>query len=194
MAKVSAYIQALKDHGRARPTDAAEIPAMLNDLMSESDRSAIILISTTVEDAIESELIRRMPGVADETAPYSLIFGSDGPVSTFSNKIKMGLAMGILSPDVRRQVDIVREIRNACAHARYPTSFETPAIIEACKHLLADMRVASEKEPTLRDYFIMKCMLITQYVVDGKWRTTSDDILDLLGDELPPSPETRPQQ
>jgi len=49
----------------------------------------------------------------------------------------MAYAMGIIDKAYRKKIDLIREIRNACAHARFPLSMEKQVLRDACKALLA---------------------------------------------------------
>ena len=50
------------------------------------------------------------------------------PVSTFSAKILLSYALGLLTKAERRQLDLIRKIRNECAHAWGHATFSTQSI------------------------------------------------------------------
>lgn len=90
-------------------------------VVRETDRGTVILLSTAVEDMLDKRIRAAMvPLNSDETAR---IFGADAVLGTFSAKIKIAHAMGYIDRETARMCDLVREMRNACAHSRRDISF-----------------------------------------------------------------------
>jgi DNA-binding MltR family transcriptional regulator len=85
-----------------------------------------IFVDNALKDAIAARLRKMKP------QELSLIFEGNGPLATFSNRIRFGFALGIFGPKARNDLDLIRRIRNAFAHARRPLSFKTPQIIQLC--------------------------------------------------------------
>jgi hypothetical protein len=98
------------------------------------------------------------------------MFGVDGTISSFSKKMAMAYALGIIDKDYRRLIDIVREIRNACAHSRKPISLVVPVVSEACKVVISDMLpdLKDQKPETIRIAFVSKCAFISHYIGTGE--------------------------
>ena len=116
--------EALKALSR-RPITLSEVFALFVALDSESDRAFAILACTTVEDALESAIKARLvDGLSNEDT--SRLFEGDNPLSTFSALIKIGFAMGVYGPVARADMNCLRDIRNAFAHAKMPITFDTP--------------------------------------------------------------------
>jgi len=140
------------------------------DSISESDRGAIILAGTGVEDTLEYQIYERLPGLKHDEEARKRLFDNDGSVASFSKKLWMAYAMGIVDKDYRKKIDLIREIRNACAHSRKPISMKTTVLQAACKAVikdtLADLKDQSPK--TLRDAFVVKCSLINHYIHTGE--------------------------
>jgi hypothetical protein len=57
--------------------------------------------------------------------------------STFSDKIRLAYDNGVVGPKTKHDLEVIREIRNAMAHARRQISFETPVIADLCSKLNA---------------------------------------------------------
>src|SRR5690606_8731412 len=124
---------------RARWKDAAEARIAARDITdNESDRGAIILVATNVEDMLEYKILERLPALQEDEPARKAMFELDGPIASFSRKLHMAYAMGIVNKHYRKQIDLVREIRNACAHSRLPVSLSEPAIADAVRHLVTD--------------------------------------------------------
>lgn len=172
MVSQPAYLLNLKKYAKVRFQDIGEeeIEWRIKDLENESDRGAIILAATNVEDTLELRLMDMLPNLKEDETARKLVFEQDGPISSFSRKLLMAYATGIVDTQYRKLIDLVREIRNACAHCRKPLSLEVPELLEACKVLLADMwpDLKDHTPMTIRNAFVMKCTFIQHYIVFGE--------------------------
>ena len=70
----------------------------------------------------------------DEKAAEDL-FGRMRPLSTFSAKIDLGLVLVLYRPQVWRDLDNIRDIRNEFAHADEPRDFNFQKIRDRCANL-----------------------------------------------------------
>lgn len=106
-----------------------DVDKQIAHLRRESDRAALILLGAVVEDFLLEKLKERMPDLnRDEQAR---LFGFEGPCGSFSNKLRIGHALGLFSRSTRRKLEVVKELRNAAAHAHGEINFDTPAVREA---------------------------------------------------------------
>src|SRR5882672_1665762 len=63
------------------------------------------------------------------------LFTGYGPLSTFSSKIDMAYALGIISSDVHREMNKIREIRNKFAHSKALLSLDQAPIVDTFNNL-----------------------------------------------------------
>jgi hypothetical protein len=124
-----AYLRALKAYTRLRYGSDEDISAAVVDLSEESDRGALMLAATGTEDMLEFEILKHMPTLLVDEAARKQMFEQDGPIATFSRKIAIAYALGILDKEYRAKADLIREIRNACAHSRKPISLKIPEVM-----------------------------------------------------------------
>ncbi|MGO9684145.1 MAG: MltR family transcriptional regulator [Beijerinckiaceae bacterium] len=61
------------------------------------------------------------------------LFEDTGPLATFSARINFGYALGLYGKKVKRDLNLIREIRNAFVHSRRHIDFETPEVVELCR-------------------------------------------------------------
>jgi hypothetical protein len=165
-----AYLKNLKTFMRAQLGIDTQPRLAVQNIVGESDRGAVILAATSVEDMLEWAILARMPGLLKDPGARESIFGVNGSVGTFSNKIAMAYAMGIIEKDARREIDLIREMRNACAHARQPVSFSTPEIRDVCKQVIPEVipHIADPNDgDALRLCFTLKCVLYCQLLAGG---------------------------
>jgi hypothetical protein len=98
-----------------------------------NDRGACILLSANVEAALEKALTNYLFfSIPRDEA----LFSENGPLSSFSNKILMGRAIKIYGPKTFDNLDRIRHIRNAFAHAHAPVSFATKEIKDVVNELV----------------------------------------------------------
>lgn len=96
-------------------------------------RGAAILLAVHVESALEVTLERRLRIPRQNLAN---VFGFGSPMGTFDRKIRMAYAIRLLTDATYNNLDVVRKIRNAFAHAIVPLSFEMKEITAACDLLI----------------------------------------------------------
>ncbi len=84
-------------------------------LASESDRGAALIGSSLLEDDLEQLLRSAMSPVADPKRVDSL-FSGFAPLATFSAKISICYALGLIDENLFHDLEIIRKIRNRFAH------------------------------------------------------------------------------
>lgn len=140
-----AALKSLKAFCKVRSTEDAEELGVT--VMNETDRGAVILLTTAVEDMLVRRIKSSMVDLnADENAR---IFGPDAILGTFSAKIKLSQAMGYIDRETARMCDLVREMRNACAHSGRDISFANNELSDV---MSAAYRYISDEEMDPSDY------------------------------------------
>lgn len=86
----------------------------VEDLLDEkSGRSTIIIGASQVDELLYSLLAKFL---LDPGAKKDELLEGDNPLSTFSAKIKVCKRLGLYSVDFEQQLNLIRKIRNDCAH------------------------------------------------------------------------------
>lgn len=123
----------LNDLARQRPT-RVEINTFPEHLEDQPARVVAItygaLLEALLEDALMAHMLVLNPKRFDE-----LFRDANAPLSTWSAKTLLAHALGILGDEMRSQMDQVRKIRNAFAHAIRSLDFDNPTIKAACMSL-----------------------------------------------------------
>ncbi len=102
-------------------------------LLEESDRGCVLLGAAVLEECIE-ELFHTVfihNGISKRI--QDSLFGSNGPLSTFSSKIKMAYSLGFVSKHIYEDLDAIRRVRNDFAHTSRSVDFlssETSEVLE----------------------------------------------------------------
>jgi DNA-binding MltR family transcriptional regulator len=165
------YLRKLKQYARDQFGQLGDTERVLADLHNESDRGAIILVATSLEDALEAALMERMAALQTDSEAKTKIFGADGTLSTYSDKILLAYALGIIDKKTRKDIDAIRHIRNACAHCRKPLSLKEPILITAIRATIDPELLADAKDSdliTMRAAFIVHCTTLSWYVLTGQ--------------------------
>jgi hypothetical protein len=157
----------------------------------ETDRGTVILLATSLEDAIQDAIQHRFVDLNSDEK--SRIFGPDAPLGSFSAKLRIAHALGLLNRKEMMQIDLLREARNACAHNRGPISLKTPqlsAVIDLFVKSEGDW-IAKHEDPKIR---IALTVAYFAYRLTGMDPTAaSRRLLETLIEEheiaRPPSPE-----
>jgi len=93
---------------------------MIDVFHQESDRGAAVLAGSYVENLLGSYLIYCMKDKSVE----GKVFSSNGPLSTFSQRIDIAQAFGYIDEKSAKRLDLIRKIRNHFAHHPFDASFE----------------------------------------------------------------------
>lgn len=76
-----------------------------------------------------------------------------GVLKAFSSKIQMSYAMGLIGPQTRGALEIVRKVRNFFAHYTIQAKFDTPEVMIECRKIQTprNLRAFSHISPILTD-------------------------------------------
>jgi hypothetical protein len=92
-----------------------QVRAFLDELNSQTDRGAAVIAAAVLDDLLQMLLTARFIALGSER--HDVLFKRIGaPLSSFSSKIELCFAVGVISNDARLGLHAIREIRNAFAH------------------------------------------------------------------------------
>jgi hypothetical protein len=126
--------QPLKHLARRKITfkDINKYYATVHDM---SDETAAVSSATLVERRLEELIASRMRKRMSKTDYAELFVGGMAPLSSFSSKIKVAYALGIVGKRGLLDLNKIKDIRNQFAHSFHSISFKTKAVAEACRNL-----------------------------------------------------------
>jgi hypothetical protein len=97
---------------------------------AESDRACAVLGAALLDARLESLYKRRLLCFQEE------LLSNNGPLGTFSARIRVARALAWISPDVQSDLDVIRLIRNEFAHNfDHKLSFADQSVTDRCKNL-----------------------------------------------------------
>jgi hypothetical protein len=98
----------------------------------QNDRGAAILACTFVENALETAVSRRFPGVAKV---FSRLFEDGGPLEAFDAKLLLAQALEIYGNLTASNMNVIKHVRNTFAHSSIPILFSATEVAAACNTL-----------------------------------------------------------
>jgi hypothetical protein len=133
MTKEPAYLEALKKYSRGEIT-SADFFVVEREMHGDSDRAAAVVLGTFTEDALRRLIARKLRPDLNST-DRKLLFGFEGVAGTFAAKIALAYAMALIGPETRRDLDLIRLLRNDFAHSQKPIKFNVPEVAAVCAEL-----------------------------------------------------------
>lgn len=121
----------LADLSKRDPT-SGELTTSLWEMHNGSDRVAAILGSALVENELMHLLETRF---WDENDRNALFQSKGAPLQTFASRILIAKALGLVSAEMADELNRVRSIRNAFAHALLSIDFAHPEVAAYCEAL-----------------------------------------------------------
>lgn len=142
--------------GRRREAEIHEFNKVIHALPTYNDTElatiSVALLESALRFALVGYFIKLTPKEEDE------LFDDPAPLSSFSGKIRVAYAMGIIPKEVHADLHLIRKMRNAFAHSvpldkdEFNPSFQETHIVGRCHSL-----VLPDKATEIFGYF------------DGKW-------------------------
>ncbi len=132
MTKEPAYIKNFKSMWRTEPAQEH-----LYDIEHElyalgSDRATTIMFAAFVENHLERLLVSKMRSLNSDDR-QRLFDPERGPLGDFGAKIILAYALKGIGPITKYDLDLIRLLRNGCAHSRMHFTFETPEVRAVCE-------------------------------------------------------------
>lgn len=103
----------------------------MEEFQEESDRACAVL-----GPAFLDHHLKMLLGAFFVDAPeVKELFGNFKPLGSFAARIDVAFALGFLAPTERRDLNLIRKIRNDFSHHLHGLDFSTPSIADRCKEL-----------------------------------------------------------
>jgi DNA-binding MltR family transcriptional regulator len=143
------------------------------EIEAQSDRAAALVAAAYLEERLR-EAIRALFTDAvvqvkeSGQTVESRLFEGTGPLATFSAKISIALALGLVGPESLRELHLIRKIRNEFAHNAEPLGFGDSPVSDWCRELHFPewcLRAGQDTPPTApRDRFLHSVQLLWNFL------------------------------
>ncbi|MEM6587688.1 MAG: hypothetical protein AAF641_04520 [Pseudomonadota bacterium] len=146
----------------------------LEVLSNESDRGAVLVTAQMLDNTLEKLLRARL---AEGKGADKLLKDEFAPLGTFSAKIAAAHALAIVPENWRRELDLLRDIRNKLAHS-ITARLDDQSILDKCNALrLCLPNVAKDAASARRRYWESATLMIFNSLnhlnEGGVWRIPS---------------------
>lgn len=132
-----------------------EVIEFRHSLTSESDRGCALLAASYLDGEIETLLKRHF---VDEPNVVAEMLSPNGPIGSFSTRIDLAFLLGLIGSTARRDLQLIRKIRNDFGHCPHPLTFDEPSIAARCR----EMRLTIvEKDARPRQHFTNAVLGVT---------------------------------
>ncbi|MDD5010667.1 MAG: MltR family transcriptional regulator [Phycisphaerae bacterium] len=138
---------------------AADSYKMLKTAESDKDRTTAIIMGELASAILM--MLLKLKLKKEKTTEQ--LFENNGPLETFSNRIKFVYAMGLIDKQTFKDLNCIRKIRNEFAHT-IQLSFSESPIREWCKELSTFDQNKNVKLPLCDEYSWAVSTLITERV------------------------------
>ncbi|WP_439699124.1 MltR family transcriptional regulator [Mucilaginibacter sp. AW1-7] len=117
-----------------------------SELSKETDRGVALMAAALLDYELELLIKTKMLGTSSFLKD---LFEFNGPLGTFSAKIKIAYSIGLISKETKSDLDLIRKIRNEFGHQYTPISFESTSIAALSKnlkeHMFMDLKVSPRR-------------------------------------------------
>lgn len=132
--------------------EVCEFRFSLND---ETDRGCALMVASFLDFKIEQMLSARF---VDNFGAVAEQLSHSGPLGTFSSRIDAAFLIGLIGENVRRDMHLIRKIRNEFGHSHKPLTFTEQRIRSRCNELFHFHSIESTDNP--RRMFVKTTMAI----------------------------------
>jgi hypothetical protein len=116
-------------------TGLDEVMAFRASLRRETDRGCALMTAEYLSNQLGELLRARF--IDDAKAAAAVLDDPNGSLGTFSSRIEFAYLLGLIGPAARRELHLIREVRNDFAHDYKPLTFDTDPIANRCHELRA---------------------------------------------------------
>lgn len=129
------------------------------ELEKESDRGCALVSAAYLEN--ELSILLKIFFIDQGKDTTKVLFDFNGPVGTFSAKIKMANALGLLPTEIKTELERLRSIRNDFAHLQEHLTFESKSISSQINNMRL---VDPDPSQSIRNRFIDNIIAIASSV------------------------------
>lgn len=109
-----------------------EVIQFRGSLTSESDRGCALMAASYLDGELE-KLLRDY--LVPDTQVANSLFRSDGALGSFGSRIDLAYLLGLIGVSARRDLHLIRKMRNEFGHIAKPISFDDEAMVNRCREL-----------------------------------------------------------
>ena len=147
-------------------------------LMKESDRGCVILAVSYLESILSDLLKGKLIGSKKH---FKDLFDFNGPLGSFSGKIKMAYSIGVITEQEKTDINNIRALRNIFAHSHHSITLEDKAPKAIVDKLKLDLRIRENDTPRRKfisvTWYIISMLGINSDLEKFKYNRTEEPII-----------------
>jgi DNA-binding MltR family transcriptional regulator len=165
-----------------KPITPFELGVLVHELPKMSAQAEVVISVSQLEDIMKEAIMNKMRQNLSNS-DMAALFENQAPLATFSARVTMLYALGIIGQKTRADLDCIKDIRNVFAHSRLPLDFDTPEVREAVFTLDTPQRVPTPSgapRPKLKDarHLFRTCLQVIWMHLRGDRRPSGVPLLD----------------
>lgn len=139
---------------------------LVKEFEAQSDRGVAIIVAAYVDAKLKEVLEAFFSDNLSKKQSEAIFEGPTAPLGTFSSRIRMAHAMGLIGPKTEHDLHIIRDLRNDFAHRLLILDFSNELVIRRCRSLkLADISLlGGTPRPEPRKRLIQSGVLALHYL------------------------------
>lgn len=115
---------------------AEDLASFVDELRKETDRGLSLVGAALIDDKLQ-ETIQSF--CVENRSVRRLLTDGNAPLGTFSSRIEVCYALGLIDEFEYQEIGLIRKVRNEFAHAKHGTNFQSSKIIGLCSSLKSDL-------------------------------------------------------
>ncbi len=132
-----------------------DVVALRLSLTPETDRGCALMATAYIDERLATLLKAYF---VNDLKLMKELFAHSGPLGTFSSRIDVAYAVGLISSDLHREINLLRKIRNEFAHEHRVLTFESPAVKSRCGELSVSSHLSNI--PSRRQFLTTLMMVL----------------------------------
>jgi DNA-binding MltR family transcriptional regulator len=156
------------------------IGQLLEEWRRNSDRSCVIVAASIIDELLGRIIRARL--VPNDSSQDTLFDGPNSPLGSFSARIDLAYRIALISPQLARDLHIIRRLRNRFAHSIDSCSFEDVGVRDQVEELFRSLNLVKRSpdpltpiEDTTKGHFGWVATALITYLHRDviEWRSVS---------------------
>lgn len=150
--------------------DLQEVGIFRMHLDRETDRGCALMSAAFLDEKLKELLQQYM---VQDTQSLKELFSGNGAISSFSSRIELSYLLGLISKNVRKDLNLIRKIRNEFAHSIEIIDFDHPKISGRILELQSGF--FKDKQLSMRKIYNRMAFYIAGIVTGSKMKIQSKE-------------------
>jgi DNA-binding MltR family transcriptional regulator len=139
-----------------------EVRDVTFQLRELDDNAAALVACALLSHALRDAIISKFVPISEKDLDEIFSDNKGGPLASLSARIRLAHAMGIVGPRTRRDLDILRRIRNAMAHVIQTVDFSTKEVRDECDKIEFMRTDSGDQSISAKDKYVVTAALFTR--------------------------------